>query len=515
MAQGIHGMGEAWRRAGLMQRVLLMGVLLGCVGGGVLLVNWARRPNLALLYAGLPPEEGAAVVEKIRDQGIAYELRAGGTAVYVPEEKVYSLRLSLAGATSGGSGSGGGHAGYKLLNDQSFGASPFHERVRYTQAVEGEIAKSIETLDAVAGARVHIVRPESSMFNRADKQPSATVVVRMKGAMRLSPSNVSAIVHMVSGCVEGLSPEKVVVVDHRGTLLTNEGTGDKNMAAASSVLEQKRQAEEYLANKAEMQLAQVLGGGRSTVQVSVVMDTTSTESETKRVGPDKGMPIRETVKEKKSVESPKEGAGAGTMTDSTTDTEYEITRTMERKTESAGGIKNKAVSVVVDLSPAKGADANAPRKLLAVKDVEEIVTTALGLNTEKGDKLVVKEASFYKAPEVGAVAAEDGGLLNKEFLLEVAKRSSLGLLVLGALLALRMFRPKARAAGAEAGAAGLPAGAGALALAGGGGGNLLPASVEANPDVLRAQITRALQDNPDEVKRLFLTWIESEKEESR
>ena len=508
---GMQGIAEAWRRAGLAQRVMLLAVLAGCLGAAALLVNWARKPSLALLYAGLPPEEAAAVVDKIRDEGVAYELRAGGTAVYVPEDKVYSLRLTLAGSSPGG-GAGGGHAGYKLLNEQSFGASPFHERIRYVQAVEGEIAKSIETMEAVAAARVHIVQPESTLFNRSDRQPSATVVVRMRGGCRLTPANVAAVVHLVGGCVEGLSPGKVVVVDHRGTLLTGDGDDTGGLAGGSTVLEQKRQAEEYLADKAERQLALVLGAGRATVQVSVTLETSSVESETKRVGPEKGQPVRETVKEKRSTEPGKEaGAAAGTTSDSTTDTEYELTRTVERKVEQAGTIKSKAVSVVVDLAGAKEAgEAGGEAKRLALADVEEIVKTALGLNVDKGDKLVVKEATFYRAPEVAAAAGKSDGLLSKEFLLEVAKRSSLGLLVLGALLALRMFRaPKGRAAAME----GRPAAA-ALGAAGATAG-LLPAAAEGDSDVLRAQITKALQDNPEEVKRLFLTWIDSEKEPVR
>lgn len=510
MAQPFGNISEVWRRASLLQRVVLLGVVLGCVGGGVMLVNWARQPSLALLYSGLSPEEAANIVEKVRDAGVAYELRGGGTAVYVPEGQVYSLRLTMASAGL----PAGGNVGYQILDQESFGASPFWERVRVGRAIEGEIARSIETLDSVVSARLHVVRPESSLLRAADKTASATVVVKLKGGYRLTSSNVAAIVHLVAGGVEGLTPGEVVVVDTQGNLLAGEGDDGINSRLAS-VLDQTRQIEEYLAKKAEAQLALVLGPNRSTVQVSVEMDTTSIQSETTTYGPDKGVVAKEMVKDTTSTEpaTTKDGTN-GKTTDSTVETEYKVTEKIERTIGLPGEIKSKTVAVVVDLSPPKteGAEA-AERKALALTDVEEIVKTALGLNVaeagapaaagEATDKLTVKEASFYRPPEIAGMGSEDAGLFSQDFLLEIAKRFSLGLLVIGALLALRMFRGSTKAPAEAEGAAALEGAAGATA-------GLLPAG-EASGEMLKAQITKALQDNPEEVKRLFLSWIDSGK----
>lgn len=517
----LENIGEVWRRASLIQRLMLLVIVLGCLGGAALLVNWARKPSLALLYSGLSPEEAAGVVEKVRDAGVAYELKQGGTAIYVPEEKVYSLRLTMASAGL----AVGDNRGYRILDEQDFGKPPFIERVNYKRAIEGELAKSIQTLDAVVSARVHIAKPESPLFRKGDNAATASVIVKLKGGYQLSGANVAAIRYLVSGGVEGLAPEKVRVVDTHGTPLSGEPDEGGINSKMASILDQKRQVEEYLARKAERQLSLVLGPNRATVQVSVEMDTTTTESQMTQYGPEKGLTAKEMVKTSRTSEPAREKGGeAGTTSDETIETEYKLTEKTQRTTTLAGAITKKSVAVVVDLTPAKtgGEEAPAAAKLMQVQDVWRIVKMALGLDVpdappaEGGggagaatgtDSLTVKEASFYHDPQLAALGAEDEGLFTKDFILEIAKRSSLGLLVLGALLALKMFSSRKSAAAAE--------GSPLAALTGQGGeaaGGLLPASAgEGGSRILKAQITRALQNNPEEVKRLFLSWVESEK----
>lgn len=512
-----ENIGQVWRRASLIQRILILGVVLGCVGAGVMLVNWARQPSYALLYGGLTHEEAASMVEKIRDAGIAYELRQGGTAVYVPQGEVYSLRLTLASA---GLPTGDGK-GYRMVDDMGIGVSPNTERFKHQIARQQEIARTIETLDAVASARVHIVLPNRPLLGGDSKGASATVVVKLKGNCTLTRGNVGAIAHIVSGAVEGLDAQKVVIVDAEGNLFSGE-TEDEAGARMASVLEQKRSVEEYLARKAQRHLMMVLGPNRATVQVAVTLNTTTIESEKTVYGPDKGLTVREMIQESRSTEPPAETGGEGKITsDTTTETEMKVSEEVKRTIELAGDIQSKTVSVVVDLraTPKEGEDANSAGKIMELADVEDIVKNALGLTLASSgggagaaageaagtDSLTVKEATFYAPPALAGLAGEDGGLLTPEFLLEVAQRASLGFLVLGALLALRMFRGKKPQAALTGGAEALPTAAG--------GAGMLTAEGEANPEMLKARITRALQDNPEEVKRLFLSWIQSEKGE--
>ena len=171
MPQALANFRELWERTSLIQRVILLGIVLACVGASALLLGWARQPHLVPLYAGLDPEDAAKIVEKIRDEGVPYEVTAGGTAVSVPADQVYTLKLSLAG-----SGLPAGRAqGYRILDEGKIGTSPFKERVNYIRAIEGELAKTIELLDGVQRVRVHIVRPESPLFAGQQDNSSATV----------------------------------------------------------------------------------------------------------------------------------------------------------------------------------------------------------------------------------------------------------------------------------------------------------------------------------------------------
>ena len=510
---GFRNIAEAWQRASLVQRAMLLAILLGCVGGAALLVNWASKPSLGLLYSGLAPEEAASMVEKLRDASIAYELKQGGTAVYVPEEKVYSLRLTMASAGL----AVGDNRGYQILDQESFGQSPFSERVKYKRAIEGEIARSIQTLDAVVSARVHVVKPESALFRKGDNAPSASVIIKLKGGYQLSGSNVAAIAHLVSGSVEGLSPAKVRIVDSQGDLLSGESDDGGVSSKMASVLEQKRQVEQYLARKAELQLSRVLGPNRATVQVSVEMDTTATEEETTQYGPDKGLTAKEMIKETRSSEpGGDKDATAGTTSDSTIETEYKLTEKTSRK-------------VTLDLTAPDGAGADAAaKKSMDVKDVWKIVKMALGLDVPDApptgtgeasgasgtegtetDSLTVKEASFYRDPQIASLAEEPEGLFTKDFILEIARRSSLGLLVIGALVALKMFAGKKKVPelnGSALAALAGPSGEAAGLLTGGGN--------RGDAAALKAQITQALQNNPEEVKRLFLRWVDNGKGEA-
>ena len=222
MAKSFENLQELWRRAGLVQRVALIGLLLACATVVFLLVTWAQKPHMALLYSGLSPEDAAKVVEKIRDSDVAYELKNGGTTIYVDQEKVYSLRLDMAQQDV----PIGQHVGYGILDNEKIGVSPFIQRVNYARAIEGELAKTIETIDAVAFARVHVVRPEGALFARDRKEASATVVVRLSPGWNLTHNNVAAIVHLVSRSVEGLNTNNVVVADSQGNLLSGEGADE-------------------------------------------------------------------------------------------------------------------------------------------------------------------------------------------------------------------------------------------------------------------------------------------------
>ena len=483
---------------------MLLTVLLACVAAAVLLIGWARQPNMVMLYSGLTPEEAGKIVEKIRDAGVQYELKNGGTTVEVPEEKVYSLRLTMA---SQGLPSGD-QSGYKILDEEKIGTSPFTQRVNYLRALQDELAKTIKLIEGVTYARVHVAKPESTIFGGKDKQSSATVVLRLKSGWKLTGSNVAAVLHLVAGSVEGLTPDRVVVVDNQGNLLSGAGQ-DELAKGTSTFLDYKTRVEQYLSRKAEDMLTAVLGPNRASVKVDAVIETGTNNQTTETYDPVKRVIAKESTKSKSATGGtgrPDNAQPAGGTKEETTESEYMVSVTKQQKMELPGQVKSLTVAAFVDLSAPPAAEGKSPAAQVQVKDVEEIIRNAIGLRTT--DTLKVVNAPFHQQAAAQAAEPEEKGLFTKDFILEIAKRSSLGLLVIGVLVALKIFAgPKKKKAGAGGGTLAL-----AAQTAGAGAENLLPASVgEVDPDMLRSRISRALQDNPEEVKRLFLSWVESEK----
>ena len=503
MGQLLQNLGEIWRRAGLAQRVMLLAVLLACAAAAVMLVGWARQPNMCLLYSKLTPDEAGRIVEKIRDADIPYKLKDGGTTVFVPEEKVYALRLSMASQGL----PVGDQVGYRILDEEKIGTSSFTQRVNYIRAVEGELAKTIQLIDTVEHARVHVVRPESTLFQRQESAASATVALRLKGGRRMSQANIAAIVNLVAGAVEGLSPEKVVVVDSRGNLLSTEG-GDKLAKKAGTVLNYRTQVEQYLADKAEMLLAAALGPKRARVQVSAIIDIDSVNTTTETYDPAKRVVVEETLKSSSTPSAGGAGKSSGSKEEDIV-TKYVPSVTREQTETAPGQVKSLQVAAFVDLSapePKEGEEAP-PATKLTIKDVEEIIRNAIGVTAN--DSIKVVDTKFPRSEaELAAAEAKEPGLFSKGFLLNLARRGSLGVLVIGMLLALKMLGGSKKTSGEGEGAPALESQASQLA------GMLPGQQVEVNAQALRGQITRALQDNPEEVRRLFLRWAESGKGES-
>jgi len=492
----LDNISATWQRAGLAQRVTLLGLVLGLGAAAVLLLNWARKPDMTLLYSHLAPEEAAKIVEKIRDADVPYELKDGGTTICVPTDKVYSLRLAMA--------SQGlpldDQMGYRILDNESFGSSPFKQHVNYKRALEGELAKSIQLVNGVLAARVHIVKPENKLFGRKEDLASATVVLKLRGDRRLTAGHIDAIVHLVAGAVEGLGPANVVVVDSTGALLSGAEGKDDFARRAGSLVDYKTQIEEYLADKAEEMLTAVLGPNRASVRVAAVIDTSSVNNTKETYDPVQKVIRREEIKSSSST-SPapqaSEGAKAPSTKEETTSTEYAISKIIEQKVDLPGQVKSLSVGAFVDLSSAAGKDGEAATSTITLKDVEEILRSALGL-TEK-DQLKVVDAPFNQPAPVEA-PPEEAGLFSLDGILKIVRNASLGLLAIGALLVLKILGgkkvPDARAAPALEGQA--------ISTE-----NLLSAGPEINPEILRNRISRALRENPEEVKGLFLRWVQS------
>jgi flagellar M-ring protein FliF len=490
----LHKIVLIWQKIGLVQRALLAAVLLtaGAVGG--LLIHWARTPDMRMLYQDLPAAEASKITEKISAKGIAYELRDGGTTVYVPREQVYQLRLDLAkeGLPAGEQN------GYKLFDDEKLGVSPFVQNINLKRALEDELAKSIQMIDGVAHARVHIVNPEQKLFASDQEQTTASVVLRLKPGYRLSGTNIAAITHLVSGSVKGLKSEAVTVIDSEGHLLS--GTTDPALATgASTVHDYRERVEQDLARKAEDMLTTVLGPGRATVRVSAVVDMNSVNTIVETYDPTGKVATKEEITSNSQTDAGGSGqktASGTTKKDETTVTEYQVGKTVKQQTILPGAIKSLSVAAFVDLT----SDANAPASggqpalIMQVAEVEQIIRMALGL--KESDSLKVVNAKFHRPAE----PASEPEPADWSRYLALARHLSLGIMAVCALIVLRMF---SRAKGKVAASAPAPLSPGP------GAGGLLPAGESAaEPVLVRQQIAEALRQNPEQVRQMFLSWIQ-------
>jgi flagellar M-ring protein FliF len=489
-----------WEKIGLVQRALLVAIVLTFVIISGFLVHWARMPDLRMLYKELVPEEASEITEKISEQGVAYELRNGGTSIYVPKEKVYQLRLDMAkeGLPAGDQG------GYKIFDNEKIGISPFVQSVNLKRALQDELAKSIQMIDGVNQARIHIVSSEQTLFTSDAGKTTASVVLRLRPGYRLSSLNIAAITHLVSGSVEGLTSDNVTVIDSQGRLLSNES--DQTMAGgAGTVQDYRERVEQNLEAKVEEMLTTVLGPDRAKVRIHAVIDMNSISTITEKYEP-KGVATKEEITNNSETGAGSEAAGAqaaapgSVKKDETITTEYQVGKTVTQEVVLPGEIISLSVAAVVDLSPPDSNEAGTGGQVAIAmdpNDVGKLIENALGLDLAGGDSLKVVTARFHRP--VNSLLDEElsAGL---DFV-AIARHASLGIMAVCALLVLRMFRGAKKKVKVAAGQEQLTGAEGSAGLLSGGAGGM-------EPLVLRKQIASALENNPERVRQLFASWIE-------
>lgn len=384
------------------QRVTLGAVVLG----GIVLLGsvayWASRPDYALLFGGLDAPDAARVVEQLQSQGTTYDLREAGTAVFVPREDVYELRLRFAaeGLVSDG------QTGYELFDGGTLGMTDFMQKVSYKRALEGELARTITNVRGIDGARVHLVLPERNPFRDRQVQPSASVVLHLASGGRPGREQVAAITALVGGAVEGLRPSDVTVVDDQGDLLSDPAQAETDGALSSSQLRYQRAIEEHLAEQGQSMLDRVLGPGRALVRISANLDFSRTVTETQRIDPESAT----VISEERMDEQGQAGGAASTVRN------YEMTREREQREQGAGEIRRLTVSVILDHRPAPAAPDGEegeeetvlepiPFTDQELTEVETLVKNAVGYSEERGDRITVQQTRFDTSDD-DAFAAE-------------------------------------------------------------------------------------------------------------
>ena len=391
-------------------------VVAALVAGGIYgLTQWQREAGFRPLYStALAPEDAALVVQRLKESGVAYRLSANGAVISVPEEKVAELRLDMAAAGLPKSG----RIGFEIFDKTNLGMTDFAEHVNYRRALEGELERSVMALNEVEQARVHISFPQESVFQEARQPAKASVLLRIRGGVQLPETAIPAITHLIASAVEGLAPEAVSVLDMRGNLLNRaKQVGDSGSDSSEAALEYRHTVEQDLTGKLNATLEPLVGAGRFRAAVSADTDLTSAEQSEEHFDPTQSVMVNSQKTE--DVSSPSHTAGGipgtasnlpdpapppvtvgGGSTRKTESASYQTSRTVKRTVLPQGGIKRLSVSVLLDQEVHfEGTGAQAKRVLTPptperLKVIHDLAAAAVGLNTERGDQLIVESLPF-------------------------------------------------------------------------------------------------------------------------
>lgn len=378
----LNGMSAVWRRLSPNQKLLFGTLGAAFVVTAISLAFWVAKPEYGVLFANLDPADGSGIVDELNSQKVPYKVEGGGRTILIPKDRVYETRLTLAGRGLPGSGSG-----YEILDTNKLGWTDFVQKFQYRRALEGEIARTIQSIAEIQAARVHLATPEPSLFINQEKPATASVMVRLQPGARLSGANVQGIVHLVSSAVENLTPENVTVIDMRGNLLS-QPKGDQFLNATADQISIVRGFEEQLSEKVQTLLEAVLGPGKSVVRIAAEMDFQKAERTIESYDADNPV-VRS---EERSEGTDTEGGRSESST-----TNYEISRTVERVVTPSGTVRRITASVFVDGVYRDLADGGAeyvPREPEEMRKFENIIRNALGFDAARGDQLTVENIAF-------------------------------------------------------------------------------------------------------------------------
>ena len=374
------------------QKMMIGFVTLAAIAGIVILVTFVNAPTYSTLFNNLSPEDASKIVVKLKEKSIPYQLEDGGKSILVPKQKVYEMRLALAGEGLPQSSV----IGYEIFDRTNLGISDFVQKVNYRRALEGELARTILTIEEVEAARVHLVVPEKALFKEDEKPSTASVVLKLKNGKPLKADVVQGIAHLVSSSVEGLESGNVTIVDSRGQLLSDVHKPNSVAALTTTQYETQQRVEAYLGQKAQTLLESVVGSGNALVQVNAELDFRQVERTLEQYDPDKTAVRSEQISEEKSST----GDSLSPSTRSNTVTNYEVNKTVEHIVESLGNVKRLTVAALVNGVPTtvtrdgQKVTEIQPRPETEMRQLTDLVRKAVGFNPLRNDEVSVTNLTF-------------------------------------------------------------------------------------------------------------------------
>jgi flagellar M-ring protein FliF len=440
---------ELSRKLGLM---VVTGVILGVMGA---IIMWAARTQYRVLYTDLNSDDSTTVARLLEEEKISYQLKDDGKTIMIPEDRVESFRLKM--ATQGVSFSG--TVGYEVFDNQSFGTTSFVQRVNKTRAKEGELIRTIMHLRGVKRARVHLSIPEESPFVTEKKPPSGSVVLDLERGVTLTNGEVQGIAQLVSASVDGMRPQHVVILDARGKKLS-ENIGDEMTVHTANRLMLESRYNRNFERQIEEILQKVVGEGKVIAKVAVKLDFTEAVSTETSYDQENAAVLSE-VKNKETVEgsrpSPQGIPGArsnlpgeqpqpgipetrNNVDKDLTTKNYNVPSKVTKSKKPTASVSNVSAAVMIDgkyvpiLDEAgnpvieNGVTKTQYQAWSAadLKNFEEIVTSTLGLNNQRGDQITIRSMEFAKE-DLAAIEALMRQRENREIIKNLVKYLAIGL----------------------------------------------------------------------------------------
>ncbi|MDX9711442.1 MAG: flagellar basal-body MS-ring/collar protein FliF [Ignavibacteriaceae bacterium] len=378
----------------IQQKVIIGGSVILTTILLIVLFTFLNEPSFSPLYSNMTSDDASKVIEFLNSQKIQYKIEDNGKTILVPKDKLYETRLNLAGKGIPTSGT----IGYELFDKSTMGMSEFMQKLNFRRSLEGELSRTILGINGIDGVRVHIVFPERTIFRDEQKQPTASVVLKLKDNFALPRTSSLAIVNLVASAVEGLSTNAITLIDTKGKLLWKED--DENSVSFSSTkqYEIKNSVESYLVQKVQTMLDNILGYGNAMIQVNADLNFDQVEKTMETYDPEQQVVVSEQSLVSNNAGKSISDTSAQNSQSSTTN--YEIGKTIERVVQGSGNITRLSVAAVINDIPKevqKGDQKEIvfePRSPEQLRKLEDLIKNAVGLDPERNDQISLVNLPF-------------------------------------------------------------------------------------------------------------------------
>jgi flagellar M-ring protein FliF len=441
----VQGLVAFLKGLGAARLAAMIAVTAALIGFFAFVIMRVTTPQLTTLFTDLSTEDSSGIIKELERQAIPFELRNDGAVIMVPKDKVTRLRMKLA---EGGMPKGGG-VGYEIFDkSDALGTTSFVQNINHLRALEGELARTIRAIDRIQSARVHLVLPERPLFSRETPEPSASIVVRVRGS--LEPQQIRAIRHVVASAVNGLKPQRVSIVDEAGQLLADGAASDTESAVGD---ERRTAYEKRMRKQVEDIVSSVVGAGRARVQLSADFDYNKITQTSDKFDPEGRVLRSSQTREESSLTAENSGQvtvnnelpgnqngnNAAQARDQSKKSEetnnYEISRTTKTEVTEVGRVNRISVAVLVDGAYSKnekGEMVYQDRGKEQLDRIAALVRSAIGFDQKRGDQVEVVNLRFAEAPAV-VLPPEPTGLLG---MLQFTKDDVMYVIELGVMMLL-------------------------------------------------------------------------------